>query len=293
MLKKIRLALSLFVIGTIILTCAFANAQTRPQKTSTPTSKPMPQIHPKVNSPTGTAAHDIGSVNIVNSQCGKITISVALDPGWQVMPANNKVTYKVFSSYTQSGIVDSNDPIITFDWPANTTFKVWVEARSRQTGFIGLTMYRKVDEVAGYSEACPLYGAAPGEVHLRHEQTGKCMFGDPNDGGAVKTWACWNDPNMIYVLESISGNEVRLRHKRTGKCVYGNAVNGRIAKNWVCWDDPNMVFVKEPLSGNNRFRLRHKATGRCIYGGNSDGDPVKSWGPCWDDPAMVWVVESF
>src|ERR1041385_6918838 len=289
MLKVICLTLSLFALATIILTTAFANAQTRPPKTA-PSKATTQQIQPDViNTTSKVAQQDIGSITVKNTQCGKITIAVAIDPDWQLMPASNKTTYKVYSSYTNSDIQHSNDPIITIDWPENTTFKIYVEARSRQNGINFVTMYRKVDEVTGWVEGCPQYGSAPGEVHLRHEQTGKCMFGDPNDGGAVKTFTCWNDPNMIYVLEPISGDEVRLRHTRTGKCVYGNAVNGGIARNWVCWDDPNMVFVKEPLSGNNRFRLRHKATGRCIYGGNSEGAPVKSWGPCWDDPAMVWV----
>lgn len=296
MFRKFNLISATLALITIILLSAFANAQTQPQKNSTPTLKPTPQIQPNVSSPNSKVAKEIGSVSIVKNQCGKVTISIALNSSWQVMPANNKVTYKVFTISNRqelSDITSSNNPVITIDWLEGKYFNFIVEARSRQTGTFGITMYRKVGEVEGISETCSSYVPAAGEVRLRHEQTGRCLFGDPNDGGAVKTWMCWKDPNMGYFLDSISGNEVRIRHRSTGKCVYGNAVNGGIAKNWGCWDDPNMVFVKEPLSGNNRFRLRHKATGRCIYGGNSDGAPVKSWGPCWDDPAMVWVVEPF
>lgn len=300
MFRKLNLISATFAQATIILMCAFAYTQAQPRtqqpKTSTATSKPTPQIYVDDNNIKGKAAKEIGVVTLVANQCGKVTISIGLNSGWKVMPANNKVTYKISTivDRTELGeVTTSNDPVITIDWPEGKYFNFIVEARSRQTSTIGVTMYRKVDEVEGISGTCSSYIPGQGEVRLRHEQTGRCMFGDPNDGGAVKTWTCWKDPNMGYFLEAISVNEVRLRHRSTGKCVYGNAVNGGITKNWVCWDDPNMVFVKEALPGNNRFRLRHKATGRCVYGGNSDGAPVKSWGPCWDDPAMVWVVEPF
>jgi hypothetical protein len=243
------------------------------------------------------AANKIGSVTIVQNQCGKITISIGLSGGWKVMPTNNKPTYTVETIYNRKDrrtIKTSDDPVIVVEWPEGQSFYFIVSARSRQTTTVGITMYRLVNEVEGISEPCSSYVPAPGEVRLRHEKTGKCMFGDPNDGGHAKTFTCWKDPNMGYVLESISGNEVRIRHRSTGKCLFDKTVNGGIAKNWACWNDPNMVWIKDPLPGNNRFRLRHKATNRCIYGGNSGGAPVvRSWGPCWDDPAMVWVVEPF
>jgi len=242
------------------------------------------------------AANKIGSVSIVQNQCGKVTISISLDGGWKVMPTNNKPTYiisTIVNSREMVTLKTSNDPVIPVEWPAGTYFNFIVEARSRQTGSFGITMYRLVNEVEGIAATCSPYMPVLGEVRLRHEQSGKCMFGNPNDGGGAATFTCWKDPNMGYVLEPISGNEVRIRHRSTGKCLYVSSVNGGIAKNWVCWDDPNMVFIKDPLPGSNRFRLRHKATGRCIFCGNSNGDPVRSWGPCWDDPAMVWIIDPF
>jgi hypothetical protein len=246
--------------------------------------------------PPSHAANKIGSVSIVQNQCGKVTISISLGGGWKIMPASNKPTYTVSIIANRKEIATiktSNDPVISVAWPEGTSFNFIVEARSRQTSALGITMYRLVDEVGGISATCASYVPAAGEVRLRHEKTGKCMAGDPNDGGHAKTFACWGDPNMGYFFDSISGNEVRIRHRSTGKCLFGSPDNGGIAKNWVCWDDPNMVWIKDPLPGGNRFRLRHKATGRCIYGINSDGGPVRYWGPCWDDPAMVWVVEPF
>lgn len=296
MVRKFNLIPATLALITVILMCAFANAQPRLQKTekSVTTATRVPQDQ-SIGTEANKISKDIGSVTIMNNQCGKITVGLEINSSWQLMPANNKPTYVVYKydRAEQTDIKHSNDPVITIDWPEGTKFDIFVNARSRQTTTLGITMYRKVGEVEGYSEPCSSYVPTAGEVRLRHEQTGKCMFGDPNDGGTVKTFTCWKDPNMSYFLEPISGNEVRLRHKSTGKCVYGNSVNGGIAKNWICWDDPNMVFVKEPLPGNDRFRLRHKSTGRCIYGGSFDGAAVKNWGPCWDDPAMVWVAEPF
>jgi Ricin-type beta-trefoil lectin domain-like len=247
-------------------------------------------------SPQPASANNIGSVSVVQNQCGKVTVSISLNSGWQVMPKNNKPTYIVSTIVNRREIgtvKTSNNPLIPIEWPQGEGFSFIVEARSRQTGNFGITMYRKVNEVEGISATCSSYVPAPGEVRLRHEQTGKCMFGDLNDGGPAATFTCWKDPNMGYLLDSISGNEVRIRHRSTGKCLYGDTANGGVAKNWTCWNDPNMVWIKDALPGTNRFRLRHKATGRCIYGGSSDAAAVRAWGPCWDDPAMVWVVEPF
>jgi hypothetical protein len=243
-------------------------------------------------SPQKSYAGDIGLVTIISNQCGKVTVAVSLNSNWKPMPTANKPTYKVTKILGNDflDVATSDLPIITIDVGVGAAFKFHVTARSRQTGLIGITMQRKVGEFQGTAGFCS--GLAIGEVRLRHEKTGKCMFGDFNDGGVVKTWTCWDDPNMAYILDTVSGNEVRLRHRISSKCVYGNNVNGGFAKNWICWNDPNMIFIKDPLPGTNRFRLRHKATNRCLYGGTADGDPVKSWGPCWDDPNMVWVLDT-
>jgi hypothetical protein len=205
------------------------------------------------------AASDIGSVSIVQNQCGKITLNVTLNSSWKVMPANSKPTYivsRIVDRTEQTDVKTSNDPAIPVEWPEGTYFKFHVTARSRQTSYLGITMYRKVGEIEGISANCSSYVPLPGEVRLRHEKTGKCLFGNPNDGGPAATWTCWKDPNMGYFLDTVSGNEVRLRHRSTGKCLYGDSVNGGVAKNWGCWNDPNMIFIKDALPGANRFRLR-------------------------------------
>ena len=75
----------------------------------------------------------------------------------------------------------------------------------------------------------------------------KCLFGNSANGGEVKNWSCWGDPNMIFVREDLGNNRVRFRHKATGKCMYGGTADGDPVRNWACWNDPAMVWVIDPF----------------------------------------------
>lgn len=241
---------------------------------------------------------EIGLVNLVQSECHSVTIDIQLNSSWEPSPNPNKVTYKVFRiKGTDSPLLvesSNNSTIELQNLNEFDSYHWFVEARSRHKNGWGIPIYRKVGELKVVTPHCSVvneFTPVPGDVRLRHEPTGKCLFGNAVDGGPVKTWACWQDPQMAISLEPLGGSDVRIRVRAKGKCLFGNPANGGVVKNWVCWADPNMVYVREEL-GNNRVRLRHKTTGQCMYGSPVDGGPVKNW-PCWDDPNMVWVIDPF
>lgn len=134
------------------------------------------------------------------------------------------------------------------------------------------------------------YQAGPREVMLRHQRSGKCIYGNPVENGVVHNWGCWNDPNMAFLVEKVVGNEVRLRHKKTGKCLVGAPTNGGQVKNRTCSNDPGLVYVLDPAG--NGVRLRHKATGKCVYGSTQDGGAVHNWG-CFNHPYMVYSLDPY
>lgn len=242
------------------------------------------------------AAGDIGSLGVVQATCNSLTISVQISQGWEVSPNPNVSTYRVLlGAGTQvpvPSIQTNSTPITLGGLQPSTQYLVIVSARSRHRGGWGIPLYRRVGGKVVSTPSCTVATAQPGDVRLRHEATGKCLFGHPADGAPVKTWgACWQDPAMAISLEAQGGAEVRIRIRATGRCLFGNPVNGAEVKSWTCWNDPNMVYVREDL-GNNRLRLRHKMTGQCMYGSPVNGGTVRNW-PCWADPNMVWVIDPF
>lgn len=125
-------------------------------------------------------------------------------------------------------------------------------------------------------------------VRLRHAQTGKCIYGSPQNGGTAKNWGCWDDPNMTYTLRDVGGGEFRLEHELYHKCLYAQNWNGAPVNNWGCWDDPNMRFKLEPAGVG--FRLQHVNTNQCLYGNANNGGQIHSWG-CWNDPNMIYYID--
>lgn len=242
---------------------------------------------------------EIGLINLVHADCHSLTIDVELNTSWEPSPNRRVSTYVVFEYLPRpSGpteVAHSDHKVIELTGLQEShAYYFYVQARSRHRNGRGIPIYRKVGELHTTTPPCSAvtpFSPAPGDVRLRHEATGKCLYGSPIDGNPVGTWGCWRDPRMAISLESLGGAEVRIRVRATGKCLFGNPVEGREVKSWGCWEDPNMVYIREEL-GNNRIRLRHKLTGQCMYGGAADGDPVRNW-PCWDDPNMVWVVDPF
>lgn len=250
------------------------------------------------STPAPAEAKEIGLVSLVQARCDSITIDIQLDTSWKPSPNPNNATYKVYrmkGSQENALMASSNDTTIEMkDLQESTSYNMYANARSRHKNGRGIPIYRKVGELKVVTLPCSVvneFTPVPGDVRLRHELTGKCLFGNPVEGGPVKTWGCWKDPQMAISLEKLAGQELRIRVRAKGKCLFGNPVEGREVKNWTCWDDPNMVYVRENLD-NNRVRLRHKLTGQCMYGDPNDGGPVKNW-PCWNDPNMVWVIDPF
>lgn len=247
---------------------------------------------------TASPQQEIGNLGLIQAQCDRFTFYISLNTNWEASPNPNTSTYRVFRMVGPQGVTlmaqSNNDTIELQGLQEWTPYHIYASARSRRTDGWGIPIYRKVGELTVVTPHCSTpspWSPVPGDVRLRHEATGKCLFGNALDGGEVKTWQCWQDPQMAISLEPLGGNEVRLRVRSYGKCLYGNPVNGGMVKNWNCWNDPNMVYVREEL-GNNRVRLRHKATGQCMYGSPTDGGPVRNW-PCWNDPNMIWVIDPF
>lgn len=129
-------------------------------------------------------------------------------------------------------------------------------------------------------------------VRLKHVNSGKCAYNSlPVDGGTVNNWVCWNDPNMMYVLDPLpqhGANAVRVRHLQSNSCWYAGQNNGDPVAHWSCWNDPNFVYFIDDI-GNGQVRLRHKDSKRCAYGRSENGGYVKSWG-CWNDPNMRYEI---
>lgn len=250
--------------------------------------------------PEAARAADIGAITLQASTCNSLTIKAHIGSGWQPSPNPNNKTYKLYrvadsTTIYQMAATDS-DTIHLSNLQAWTPYYVYVEARTRRAGGWGIPLYRKVGELTAVTPQCTAASTStpqPGDVRLRHETTGKCLYGSPTEGGVAGTFTCWNDPEMAVSLEPVnqSGTEVRLRIRARGKCLFGNPTQGGVARNHTCWNDPNMVFVKDHVSGN-RWRLRHKNTGNCIYTGTNNGDPVRNF-TCWEDPAMVWIIDPF
>lgn len=44
---------------------------------------------------------------------------------------------------------------------------------------------------------------ASGGFRLRHVNSNYCLYGNNRNSGIVKSWYCWNDPNMVYFIDII------------------------------------------------------------------------------------------
>jgi hypothetical protein len=247
------------------------------------------------------AANNIGTIAVQQLQCTSLTLHMEISNNWEPSPNPNTSVYKVYriTGFQGSQLLASSDnsTIQLNNLQPSTQYHFVVQARSRHAGGWGIPLYRDVNDVTTYTPACPPPPTpAPGDVRLRHEATGKCIFGNPVDGGIVHTWTCWQDPGMAVALETqgLPAGQVRIRMRAQGKCLYGNPVNGKEVKNFTCWSDQNMLYIMEPVdSGNpNRIRLKHLNTGQCMYAGSVEGNAVKNF-PCWNDPGMVWVKDPF
>jgi hypothetical protein len=114
------------------------------------------------------------------------------------------------------------------------------------------------------------------------------MYSAGGNWGSLHNWDCWNDPNMVYVLDDAGGGRFRLRHEMSNQCTYAHATNGDGAHHWSCWSDPNMAFELVPFLGG--YRLRHHMTNQSLYGHESNGGKIHNWSD-WGDINMVYFVD--
>lgn len=89
--------------------------------------------------------------------------------------------------------------------------------------------------------------AGSGQIRLRDLRTGRCLVGDPRDGGAATSAPCEAVPEQAFVLDDAGSGNVRLHHVQSGKCLYGTPRDGGTVHGWVCWSDPNMSYTLDNL----------------------------------------------
>ncbi len=222
-------------------------------------------------------------------------------PGYtaQTSPIYGGKKYRACLGYLLKGgttCIDGNDQLVDYHGvTAGSTYRFQVWCNCKGSGPFAIAHPIRIFEVE-YTHWAPapanLFSPQPGDVRLRHEMTGRCLYGDAVDGHNVKTWGpCWKDPQMAVWLEPLGGSDVRIRLRVNGKClIVGSLFSGAVT-NWSCSSDPSMTFVREDL-GNNRVRLRSKASGRCIYGNSANGGDVRSF-PCTNDPPFIWIIDPF
>lgn len=243
------------------------------------------------------AAHaSVGTVSTTIVDCHSAILSITLDGGWQTASSSRVSTYEVQRKDNSGAgyMVEkqtSTAPIELDNLDPMTLYKLIVKVRVRRSNGFTIPSYHYTDDFDVTTPACGLpYVPQPGDVRLRHERTGKCIYDRPVDGGTAANFTCWRDGWMAMVIDHLSGNDVRLRFRTSNECLYRYSAD-RTVHYWTCWNDPNQVWVLDPLS-NNRFHLRHKQSGECAYGSSDDGGALHTWG-CWNDPNMVYVLDPF
>lgn len=55
-------------------------------------------------------------------------------------------------------------------------------------------------------------------VRVRGVQSGQCLFINSSNA-LVRGWSCWNDPAMVFALETFSDGSKRLHHVQSGLCI--------------------------------------------------------------------------
>lgn len=94
-----------------------------------------------------------------------------------------------------------------------------------------------------------LVAAGGGYWRLASEPSSKCLYviAPGVDGGTVRNWGCWSDPNMAFELQPDGQGGFYLRHKGTtpNQCPY-DAGSG-VVNHWTCWNDPEMRYRFDAL----------------------------------------------
>lgn len=66
----------------------------------------------------------------------------------------------------------------------------------------GMVAANSVCDAGNPGQLFTLVDLGGGEVRVESD-LGYCLYGNPLEGGMVSGWACWNDPNMVFTLESV------------------------------------------------------------------------------------------
>jgi len=108
--------------------------------------------------------------------------------------------------------------------------------------------------VSDYCEPLPaftykLIDAGNGKWRLASHPTSKCLYvvQPAVNGGTIRNWGCWPDPNFTFELEQINGGSFLLRHQLSNpdQCPY-DAGNG-VVNHAVCAYDDDMYYRFDAL----------------------------------------------
>lgn len=108
---------------------------------------------------------------------------------------------------------------LTVGLPINITIQCYC-GRERNHGLSGPFGDRVVVNM-NYTHQLP--PSVPGltgstSVRVRGVQSGQCLYIN-SSSALVRGWSCWDDPAMVFALETFSDGTRRLRHVQSGLCI--------------------------------------------------------------------------
>jgi hypothetical protein len=129
----------------------------------------------------------------------------------------------------------------------------------------------------------PTWSAPVSFVRLRNPASSQCLYVDGN-GPLVKSWGCWKDPGMTFLLETRPDGQKQLRNERTRLCIYGGFANSSTLFAMSCGgyetglqivsQGGNLVQIKLPLIPSSFGGW----SPRCVTSGSSNGaQATKQW----------------
>ena len=89
-------------------------------------------------------------------------------------------------------------------------------------------------------------GGSPGEVYIRNQKYGTCLYTLPTQNKRVQHRTCSNSDDFIFKREPLFGN-YRYRNKKTKFCLYSRVTYNKVAT-WGCWSDPYMEYKERPYN---------------------------------------------
>jgi len=108
-----------------------------------------------------------------------------------------------------------------------------------------------------------------------------CLY--PNN-----TWACHNDPNMVFKITPSDGNKVRVTHVLDNKCLFIEK-DTMMLKNWDCWNDPGMDFIMID-AGDGKIKLKHNFSGKCLKPDTTENGSSVRGVDCGDSYSEITLI---